>query len=70
MKKEKLIIEGMSCNHCVMAVEKALSKLDLKVNNVEIGSAEIEFNPDQLERSDLEEAINNSGFTLTEVISI
>ncbi|PJA97996.1 MAG: copper chaperone [Ignavibacteriales bacterium CG_4_9_14_3_um_filter_30_11] len=69
METEKLIIEGMSCGHCVMAVKKELSKLDIKIKNVVIGSAEIEFDPNKIESTELEEAVNNSGFKLIEVIS-
>ena len=36
-------IEGMSCGHCVVAVEKELNKLEIKDKKVEIGSAKIEF---------------------------
>ncbi len=36
-------IQGMSCHHCVMAVEKALKKLpDVKSVKVTIGEAVIE----------------------------
>jgi len=70
MKTVKLIMEGMSCSHCVIAVKKELSKLDIKIKNVEIGSAEIEFDPNKIENVKFEEAVNNSGFKLIEVITI
>jgi copper chaperone len=41
-------IEGMSCSHCVMAVEKELNRLDIENKKVEIGSAKIEFDPDKV----------------------
>ena len=44
MKREKLKIAWMSCEHCVIAVRKGLSKLELNIIEVDIGSAEIEYN--------------------------
>jgi len=38
MEKE-FKIEGMSCSHCVIAVEKDLNKLEIKKKKVGIGSA-------------------------------
>ncbi|PIW70330.1 MAG: heavy metal transport/detoxification protein [Ignavibacteriales bacterium CG12_big_fil_rev_8_21_14_0_65_30_8] len=69
MKKEKLIIEGMSCEHCKMALRKELSKLDININNLEIGSAEIEFEQDKISKSEIEDAVKNAGYNLTSVIS-
>lgn len=42
MKKD-FKIEGMSCHNCVMAVQKGLSKLNLRKCEVNIGSAKVEF---------------------------
>lgn len=70
MKTEKIIIEGMSCDHCVIALRKELSKLDLKIKNIKIGSAEIEFDQDKIGKPEIEEAVKNAGFKLSSVISI
>jgi copper chaperone len=46
----KIKIEGMSCNHCKMAVEKALAKInDVKSYTVDLdnGEAIISGNPDR-----------------------
>jgi len=43
MNKERLVIEGMGCNHCINAVKKELEKLNLKVNDINIGYADIEY---------------------------
>ncbi len=41
--KRELIIEGMSCNHCVHAVKEALGSVEtVKVDAVELGRASIE----------------------------
>ena len=59
MPRLKLEIEGMSCNHCVRAVQGALESLPgLRVEEVKVGSAVVEIDdPGQLERirSTLEE---------------
>jgi copper chaperone CopZ len=39
MNKYKVIIQGMSCNHCVMNVKNTIAKLD-GVKNVEVVLAE------------------------------
>jgi copper chaperone CopZ len=35
---KKILIEGMSCGHCVMRVTKALKELRLENVNVDLGS--------------------------------
>ena len=64
MKTEKLLIDGMSCQHCVMAVKKELSKLDLKIKDVEIGSAEVEYDEQTISHAQLEEAVKEAGYLL------
>lgn len=44
MPKVKLQIEGMSCGHCLNAVNKALEGvLDARIVSVQMGRAEIEM---------------------------
>lgn len=62
MKSETIKIEGMSCQHCVMAVKKELSKLDLKVNDVQVGSASVEYDENRITKSDIDKAIVEAGF--------
>jgi len=62
MKSETIKIEGMSCQHCVMAVKKELSKLDLKINDVQIGSASIEFDENKISQADIDKAVEEAGF--------
>ena len=65
MEKEYKI-EGMSCGHCVMAVEKELNKLEIKSKNVEIGSAKIDFDPDKVSEEDIKNSITESGYIVIE----
>ncbi|MCU7494382.1 MAG: heavy-metal-associated domain-containing protein [Ignavibacteria bacterium] len=62
MKSEKLKIEGMSCNHCVMHVKKELSKLDINIKDVQIGSADVEYDENKVSRDDLVKAVDEAGY--------
>ncbi len=62
MKTIEFNIDGMSCQHCVMAVEKELAKLDLEESKVEIGSAKVIYDDTKLEENEIIEAINESGY--------
>ncbi|HKJ81316.1 MAG TPA: cation transporter [Ignavibacteriaceae bacterium] len=65
MKTAELKIEGMSCNHCVMAVKKELSKLEnVKVEDVQIGSAKVEYDENKVDTKAFVEAIEEAGFKL------
>jgi copper chaperone CopZ len=63
MKTQEFIIEGMSCGHCVMAVRKELSKVDnVKIDNVQIGKAKVEFDESKTHVSRIINAIEEAGF--------
>lgn len=62
---EKLTISGMSCGHCIKAVEEALTQIPgVTVQKVEIGSAEITYDQSQATRQTLIEAIEEAGYTI------
>lgn len=64
MQHLTLKIDGMSCGHCVARVEKALSKLEgVIVGRVEIGSAEIDYEPARISFQRIREAIDDAGYT-------
>ena len=57
-------IDGMSCGHCVARVEKALSKLEgVSVSRVDVGSAEIDYDPARTPFARIREAIADAGYT-------
>ena len=66
MKELSYKINGMSCMHCVMAVKKELSKLDLDNMEVEIGSAKITFDETKIKPSAIENAIKEAGYEIVE----
>jgi copper chaperone len=66
MKNEVIKIEGMSCEHCVMAVKKNLSKLDLNLKDVKMGSVEVEYDENKVNYSQIKNAIEDAGYTISE----
>lgn len=65
MTTKELKIDGMSCNHCVMAVKKELSKLEnVQVHDVQIGSAKVEYDENNVNENALEAAVEEAGYKL------
>lgn len=65
MTTKKINIEGMSCQHCIHAVKSELSKLSLKIKDVSIGSAEVEYDESKITENDLKKAIEEAGYKVT-----
>ncbi len=58
-------IEGMSCQHCVMRVKKALEGLaGISKLNVEVGQANISFDESKIQKKDIEAAIVKAGYRI------
>ena len=67
MEKLNLTIEGMTCEHCVRAVRGRLEQTPgVKVNDVQVGSASIEYDPSKTNVDDIEMAIADEGYTAFE----
>ena len=64
MKKEEVKIDGMSCGHCVMAVRKELSRLPLKIKDVSIGSAKVEYDEAKVTNDEIRKAVANAGYSV------
>ncbi|GAB6886530.1 copper chaperone CopZ [Desulfothermus okinawensis JCM 13304] len=65
MAKLVIGVEGMSCNHCKMAVEKALKTLDgvkEAVVSLENKNAEVEYDEDVVDVEKLKKAIKDAGY--------
>ena len=60
-------IDGMSCGHCVMAVEKELGKLEIEKKKVEIGSAKISFDLEIVSEENIKDAIEETGYKVIEI---
>lgn len=60
-----LHIEGMSCRHCVDAVQGALEAIPhVAVQEVGIGRARVEYEQNEVSPDALREAIEEAGYTI------
>ena len=64
MKELRYKIEGMSCNHCVIAVKKELSKLKPESMEVEIGSVTVMIDETKIKSDSVEKAIAEAGYKI------
>jgi copper chaperone len=66
MTSTTLKIQGMSCNHCVMAVTKALNGIGgVKDVNVNLEKGEATFNrDDSVDLDQVKKQIESEGFTV------
>lgn len=65
MAKIVLNVEGMSCNHCKMAVERAVQTLP-GVTDAQVDLAakkvDVEYDADQVSEAQLKSAITDAGY--------
>ena len=61
MKKE-FKIEGMSCHHCVAAVQKSLTRITLKNCEVTIGTVKVDFDEKEIGEDEIIRAIEEAGY--------
>lgn len=63
METKEYTIDGMSCQHCVMAVRKELEKIQgVRVDNVEIGKATVTYEPGYVSDNTIRGAIEEAGY--------
>lgn len=63
MEPLHLKIEGMTCQHCVRAVEDRLRRTPgVEVGQVTIGSADIRYDPGALSVDSITEAVADEGY--------
>ena len=60
--KKTFNVNGMSCGHCVIAVEKELAKLDANSIKVEIGTVEVEYDNEKFSEQNIINAIEEAGY--------
>jgi copper chaperone CopZ len=64
MEPLHLTIEGMTCQHCVRAVDRRLRRTPgVDVTAVTIGSADVQFDPARTNVDEIAEAIADEGYT-------
>lgn len=65
MVEREMKIQGMSCQHCVMAVRKELSRLaGVNVKDVRIGSAIVTYDEGSITPEQLKSAVEEAGYTV------
>lgn len=65
MESLVLTVKGMSCNHCKMAVEKALHKLpgvEKAEANVSAGTVAVTFDEGKVSLEEIKKAITEEGY--------
>ncbi|NRD76466.1 copper chaperone CopZ [Bacillus sp. BRMEA1] len=67
MEKVTLNVQGMSCGHCVKAVEGSVGSLN-GVSSVKVdlkaAKVEVEFNPQDVSLDKIKETIDDQGYEL------
>jgi copper chaperone len=66
MSEATLSIDGMSCQHCVMRVKKAIGLLaGVTDSTVDVGTAKITYDETRLRKEDLKKAVEEAGYKVT-----
>ncbi len=66
--KKLLVVEGMSCGHCEMAVKKAVGALEgVSEVVVDLGSKKVEVAGENLQDDLIKEAIEDAGYDVAEI---
>jgi len=63
---KEIKINGMSCAHCVAAIEKELKKLNPEKLNVRIGLVMIECDDKSITNEEIKLAVQEAGFEVVE----
>jgi copper chaperone CopZ len=64
-EQTKLIITGMSCDHCVSHVSKALKDVDGVINarvDLTSGEAEVEYDPVLASMEQMKKSVEDAGY--------
>ncbi len=63
MSETSLKIDGMSCNHCVMRVKKAITLLPgVTEAQVDVGSAKVVYDETKVKKDDIRKAVEGAGY--------
>ncbi len=62
MVKKEFKINGMTCHHCVKAVEIELQDLGVNSYEVEIGFAVVEYDENKISEDQIINAISEAGY--------
>ncbi|MDR0139855.1 copper chaperone CopZ [Metabacillus idriensis] len=65
MENVTLNVQGMSCNHCVKAIEGSVGELNgVKSVKVDLneGTVDVDYNPNEVNVAVIKEAIDDQGY--------
>jgi copper chaperone len=66
MRSLTLHIEGMSCGHCLNAVNQALAQLPgVRLEALRIGRADLQYDETAIEPARIEAAVTEAGYRAT-----
>jgi copper chaperone len=66
MRQATIYIDGMSCGHCLNAVNRALSGVPgVTIEAVRIGRADVRYDETTTKPADLETAVADAGYRAT-----
>jgi copper chaperone CopZ len=66
MRQATLHIEGMSCGHCLNAVNRALSTVPgVRIDALRLGRADVSYDETTTRPPDLETAVADAGYRAT-----
>ncbi len=66
MRDLTLFIEGMSCGHCLHAVNNALASVPgVEIGSVRIGHADLQYDESVIEPGRIVEAVSGAGYRAT-----
>ena len=66
MRDLTLFIEGMSCGHCLHAVNKALASVPgVEIGSVRIGRADVRYDESVITPGRIAEAVSGAGYRAT-----
>jgi copper chaperone CopZ len=59
----RIAIEGMSCQHCVMAVKKALGGVPgILESDVQVGNASVKYDEAKINKEEIESTVEKAGY--------
>jgi copper chaperone len=65
MESVHLNIEGMTCEHCVRAIDNRLRKTPgVEVERVVVGAVDLRYEPSRISLDEISEVISDEGYTV------
>lgn len=66
MAETTIKIEGMSCQHCVMSVKKAIGGLKgIDRADISVGSAAVKYDESKVKKEEIEAAVEKAGYKVS-----